>query len=67
MCVNTFYVLKRVIEMEKQDSLKIKGTFTAVKRNVKTGEVSVTRKDNIILNVGFDIETTGIGVIFGTG
>ena len=40
--------------MKKVDLLHLKGTFTAVKRNIKTGEVSVTRKDNIILNVGFD-------------
>lgn len=36
------------------DLIKLKGTFTAVKRNIKTNEVEVTRKDNIILNVGFD-------------
>lgn len=36
------------------DTLKIKGSFVATKKNIKTGEVSVTRKDNIILNVGFD-------------
>lgn len=37
-----------------EDTFKIKGSMIAIKRNVKTGEVSVTRKDNMILNVGFD-------------
>ena len=37
-----------------EQTLKLKGSFTAVKTNTKTGEVEVTRKDNIILNVGFD-------------
>lgn len=45
----------------KEKELTLKGSFIATKRNTKTGEVTVTRKDNMILNVGFDFICDAIG------
>lgn len=43
-----------------EEKLKLKGTFTAVLKKAN-GDVQVTRKDNIILNVGFDFIADAIG------
>ena len=39
--------------MKKEEMMKLKGSFTAILRR-KDGSVEVKRKDNLILNVGFD-------------
>lgn len=46
--------------MNKQEPLKLKGTFSAELRKAD-GTVQVTRKDNLILNVGFDFIADAIG------
>lgn len=43
-----------------QDSLKLKGSLTATIQHAD-GSVEVRRKDNIILNVGFDFIADAIG------
>lgn len=45
--------------MEKE-ALKLKGTFVATLRKAN-GDVEVRRKDNLILNVGFDFIADAIG------
>lgn len=42
------------------DKLKLKGSFTGILRH-KDGSVEVRRKDNLILNVGFDFIADAIG------
>lgn len=42
------------------DKLKLKGSFTGILRH-KDGSVEVRRKENLILNVGFDFIADAIG------
>ena len=42
------------------DKLKLKGSFQGILRH-KDGSVEVRRKDNLILNVGFDFIADAIG------
>lgn len=42
------------------EAIKLKGTFTAVLKKAN-GEIETHRKDNIILNVGFDFIANAIG------
>ena len=46
------------------DKLKLKGSFTGILRH-KDGSVEVRRKDNLILNVGFDFIADAIGKAVG--
>lgn len=45
---------------EMQDNFKLKGTFMAVLKHAD-GSVETRRKDNIILNAGFDFIANAIG------
>lgn len=43
-----------------QDMLKLKGSFTGILKK-PDGSIQVTRKDNLILNVGFDFIADAVG------
>lgn len=47
------------------EKMHLKGSMTAMKRNVKTGDVTTMRQDNIILNGGFDFICNAIGAASG--